>query len=729
MPQTVPTKDEEKKVEYIKETTDDSAEEKEPDTDIVERVKNRMAQLDAQRKFQVSQDARRRFDWEWLTRDLYRRGYQFSRYDPSHKTVLISSRTSVKIPINLFWVQMRTIVNQVTSFRPKWETMPKGKSEEAMNNARYSGKLLDNFYDLFNLRKMIKETIIQGLTFSVGGPWQIGYDPDADDGDGEVFVWLLDTFDFFVDPSATSLEEAEFCIKAVRKPLDVIRKNPNYTFYQDPIHLSGESKLAASEYKQFLLQAIKNQVSYDEAQEGAILYECWSKERIGEDNKDEMIKLLEKNDEDAKDLRMGEVIMKVVTYLDFLSDPLKVQYLRRKDFPFELYQADINPVELYGESWAKHVIPANRVLNALESSIFQYNYKYAIGRIVMDKNAGVRIVTNEHGEIVQKNQGTEVSALPLQPLPPSYGEQIKSFRSYIEDLGGSHEVSRGIIPASIKSGVGIAELKAADATNSANLVDNLEDFLVRVGKKILREVAQNYDVPKLIEALGKNGEPEHFMAIGEKFGKKRKDKKMVQVGADQFDIAMIGDKNQMSVHIGSWLAYTKEAQQATLKEYFEAGLIDQQTFLEHTEFSDIQNIVEKTRQEKLLEKYRSTPAGSESQVSDEEIAEQENIMMTQEGRPVDPLPSDNHAVHLIMHQDFADHEMVANHMRQHVEMQKTPQAPQPNQAMQEMGQPMQTPPMLPAQAQGGMMGGGMTQATPPEEQALTEALQSMGMGG
>ena len=132
---------------------------------------------------------------------------------------------------------MRTIKNQVTAFKPKWEVMPKGRSDQAVNNARYSGKLLDHFYKIFNLRKMIKETVIQGLLYSVGGPWQIGYDPDADNGQGEVSIWLLDTFDFYIDPTATSIDEAEFCIKAVRKPMDVIKNNPHYTFYDDPMNL------------------------------------------------------------------------------------------------------------------------------------------------------------------------------------------------------------------------------------------------------------------------------------------------------------------------------------------------------------------------------------------------------------------------------------------------------------------------------------------------------------
>ena len=702
-----------------------------PDEQALKRARYREYRFQAMQKFDVANNARKRYDWEWLVRDLFRRGYQFSRYNPSNRTVILSTRSMVKIPINLLWAQMRTIKNQVVSFKPKWDVMPDGNNEESLNNARYSTKLLDHYYDILNLRKIIKETVIQGLICSVGGPWQIGYDPEADNGQGEVYIWLLDPFDFYIDPSATKLEDAEYVIKAVRRPLDEIKTNPNYKFYGEaPQH--GEQKQAASEYKQFLLQTLKYQTGYAEQNNNAILRECWSKVRINKENKDELSKELRENDQNTNDLRQGEVLMRVTTYLDFLNDPLRVQLIRRSDYPFILYQADINPMEIYGESWAKHVIPMNRVLNALESSVFQYNYKYAKGRIVIDKNSGVRMFSNEHGDIVEKNQGSEVSSMPLQPLPVSYQMQIENMRRYIEDIGGAHDVSLGRIPTGIKSGIGIAELKQADATNQTDLVDNLEDFLVLTGKKLLREIAQNYDVPKIIKALGKSGKPEHFVVVGEKAGKGRKNKKEVKIGTDVFNIAIIGQDSQVSVKIGSWLSYTKEAQHEKLKEYYQAGLIDQKTFLEHAEFSDVDNIVEETRKEETLKKFRGAPSATEPAVTDEEVAEQENIIMVNEGRDAKVSPDDNHQVHLVVHQEHADNPLVSAHMLEHERMAKFGESP-----MSSVSQPATTVP-TPGVAGASPIGSTPTMAMPvagpmgqqpqpasTEEQALMQSLQSI----
>lgn len=696
------------------------------DQQILKMAKNRRLKQQASDLFEAAKDARARFDWEWLTRDLYRRGYQFSRFNQSTRTMTLSTKSRAKIAINLTNAQMRIIRNQVVAFRPKWETMPVGKSEQAKANARYSNKLLDYYYEKFGLRNSIKKTITQGLTYSVGGPWQIGYDPDADNGRGEVFIWEHDTYDFFVDPKCTdaALETAEYCGKAVRTPLDAIKTNPEYEFTDNLEH--GESKLAESEYKQFLLQALNyQQGSKNTEDEGLILKEMWIKTRVSEKNIKEIKEELRDNDQDVDKLNIGEVVMRVVTFVDILQDPLKVQTFRRSDFPFVLYEGDIEPTSLYGESWIKHVIPMNRVLNDLESSTFEFNYRMAKGRMAVQRNSGTRIIANQHGDIVEYNPGTNPpTPIPIASLPNTYQIQIENMRRYIEDIGGAHDVSMGRIPSGVKSGVGIAELKSADATNQQDLVDNLQDFLVVVAKKLLKEIAQNYDVPKIVRALGKGGSADLFAVVGAK-GAKRRKKTEVKIGEDVFDLAVIGDENEIRVSIGSWLAYTKSAQQEKLMEMYTAGIIDQQTFLEFAEFAEVEDIVDRSRKDKLLEKLRATPA-QPGMPSDEEIAEQENYMMAYEGKVPEAEAQDNHQVHILIHQEqlgAADNPILEAHIRQHMQFLEQGVSDNVNRLTSPQVAPQQMPEMSPETMQPEASMGQAQQL--PEEQALMEVLQGM----
>lgn len=717
----------------------------EPETEatILKSVNHRLLKDKAEGLFKSAFEAREKYDWEWLTRDLFRRGYQFNTYGKNSKTVSISSSGGVKFPVNLTWTQMRSVINQVTGFKPKWEILPSGKSQEAKDNARLSGALLDYYYYKFNLRKTIKETVMQGLMYSVGGPWQIAFDPEADGGKGEVCIWLIDTFDFYIDPLATSMDTAEYCIKAVRKNLNDITSNKHYKFTTIPE--KGEEKIAASPSKQFLIQTM-NQVgskSNEEEEEGAILKEAWIKVYVSEDNKEELTKELKENDQDTKDLQVGEVLMRVVHYVDFIQDPLLVQLLRRDDFPFVEYHADINPCEFYGESWIKHIIPINKVLNALETSVFMYNYKYAIGRIVLDKNSGVRIVSNQHGDFIEKNPGSTVSSLPLQPLPSSYQYQIANCMKYIEDLGGSHEISRGILPPGVTSGIGIAELKQADSTNQADLVQSLEDFLVDVGKKVLSEVAHNYTVPKIAKDLGLSKDIDFFAYIGEDAAKNRKNKREVRIGADSLNLAVIGAENEVRVTIGSWLAYTKTAKQERIKELFNSGLIDQKTALQHMEFSDIDNIIEETRKKELLDRMAGTQAkGTREEVSDEEIARQENVMMAEEGKDVLPLPTDHHTVHLLVHQEalgLDENLLIEKHMEEHRQLMEAdgPHGQEPtaedmvDERMLEGLPPEGLPQGMPPEGMPPEMGQPMGQPQPPQQGSPEEMalLQSMAEAG
>ena len=593
--------------------------------------------------FKTASESRRRYDWEWLARDLFIRGYQFSRYNPASKTVTLASRGATRIPVNLVAAHMRVIKNQVTAFRPKWEVMPNAYSDDAAEEARLSGKLLDAVYVRERIREKIKEAVIDGLKTSVA-IWQIVWDSeyfDRYDNKGDVKIWSLDPFDFYIDPYATSTQDAEFCFKAVRTSLDVIKKNP---MYKVPDTLMGTSKLAESEYKQFLLQSLKMMGQFstpDNEQE--ILKEGWVKER-GDD---------------------GKVKMRVTHYLDSMDTPLYEKLVDEDDFPFRVYRADISPREVYGESWAKHVIPINRVINALESSKFDYNYRYAKGRIVIDKNAGVRVVTNEHGSIIEKNRGSEVSSLPLQPLPSTYDTQLDKMVRYFEDISGAHDASLGRLPTGVTSGIAIAELKQADSTNQDDLVDNLEHFLEDVGMKILTTMAKHYTTPRIIEAIGSDRPYEYFAVTGDK---SRRTKNTVRVGKKDYPLIRLTQRNQVRVNIGSWLAFTKEARQKELKELFSIQAIDQKTLLQHLEFGDIDTIMDRTRAEGLLKSKRGEPGNTETGVTEEELALAENEMLLEGDTAVQAQPQDNHPIHIPVHKEAlgGDYDDVVNdHIRQH----------------------------------------------------------------
>lgn len=584
--------------------------------------------------FQMAADARRKYDQEWMARNLFWRGYQFSRYVPASNTVVLTSRQSARLPINITAAYMRAIRNQVTSFRPKFDVMPSHQdSTSSTTQARYAGRLLDFYFDHLKLKMKIKETITQALLYSIGGPWQIGYDPIKK----EVFCWLLDPFDWYCDPLAEDPSEGEFQIKASRAPLAQVTHNPTYNPIARREITAGDSKIAASEYKQFMIQAVK-QVSPRTTENSSMVI---PREGFFRRYRDD-----------------GTTYMVRVIWTDQNLTPLFYEEIPDDGYDFIVYKGDLNPKEVYGESWIKHVMPINRAINSLESSAFEYNYRVAKGRIVVDRDSGVRAIHNVHGEIISKNRGAEVKALDMAPLPVAVPQQVERMWRYIEDVSGVHEASLGRVPTGVKTGVGIAELKQADATAQDDLVDNLEDFLSEVAFKLLKKISQNYSSYKVIRDLGvRDGDEKYFVAIGKGFskGKKRAGDEMgkpgqIKIGPDWFDVAEIADDNNIRVQVASWLGFTKEALQQKVLQYYQLQLIDQKTALTLLEFGSIDKIVQATRIEAILKKPPVMGPDGQPQPDQLDLAMTENEMML-EGSDMPVSENDDHMVHIAVHQE------------------------------------------------------------------------------
>jgi hypothetical protein len=593
---------------------------------------------------QQAKEHRRKFDWEWLVRTLYVRGYHHARYQRSNNTVTFSTRTGVKIPVNLVSAHLRGVRNQVTSFQPKWEVLPNVTTDAAFQNAKYSGKVLDYAYEKAQIKRKIKEAVTHALMYSIG-IWY--FDIDAK---GNIVINTIDPFDFYVDPNIKSpnLNDpeygAEYVIITHQMPIDALKKNKRY---QNTENLQTDNLVASAEYKQFLMQVTKNQFTAGrDVNQTVILKEAWIRER----------------QED------GSIKMRILTYVDSIEKPLRNELTDEEEYPFEILQGDIYPGELYGEGWIKHLIPINRVIDALESHIFEYNHLFAKGRFIIDKNSGVRLIVNQHGQIIEKNRGSTVQPITVPPLPPSPQEQISNMRKYLEDISGVHDVSLGRLPGTIRSGVAIAELRQSDATNQSDLVDNLEDFLSRAGRKILKLVAENWTTSKLVSVTGIGGKPEYFMAIGERGS--IKDKTEFKMGDRKLPLAVIGAENEVRVQVGSWLAYTKEARQEKLKELFRLGAIDQMTYLQHAEFADIEGIMERTREERIFQNNSGAKSASIQrdygiQLDEESVALAENEIMTREGIEQHAEPGDEHELHLLIHKEERDNDLVQAHIAEH----------------------------------------------------------------
>ncbi len=523
------------------------------------------------RYWDAASGSRKEIDWKWFIYDLWVAGLHYAKWDRNTQqiTTTVKDVGKAKIVINKVYTTLRSVRNYVLRNRPKAEVTPVNLSEEAVGEVVKLNKYLDFLHDKLSLRRKLKESVWHGLKYSAGF-WQVLWEEEAEEGEGEVQVNVIDPYDIYWDPAARHPNEAKFVILAIRRYIDDLKEDPKYD-KEKTKYIEGDKQLAASPLKARLLQAEKGMDIYNKHdKEGStiIVKECWIKEKQ----------------------EGGETKVRIVTTAD--DKIIRNELTELTKFPFFKLATDIEPLSMYGQGWVKNLLPPNRTLDRLESSLAEYNDLVNKGKWVSDKGAGVRIINNEHGQIIEKKRGFDVHQEPIPGLSPAIYTQIENMNRYIEDIGGAHDASLGRIPAGAKSGKALEALQAGDSNNMSEIVENVEEFLEEVYEYILSLASQKYQFARQIIPVSQSGEREFIKVIGEGASNQPE------------DATIIPAKNMVDVKITSWLAHTSEVRREILKELYQLQAIDQQTLLEGYEIGSIADIIKRTK-EQMLEQQQN----------------------------------------------------------------------------------------------------------------------------
>lgn len=520
-------------------------------------------------------------DWNWYLYDNYYRGNHYIQFNKRTNQIVTPPRPKgqVRLVINKIYATCRAIRNFATSYRPKWEVAANSTSEDVINNARKSQETLDFYYDYLKIPKLSKGITMYMIKYGIGF-FQYGFDEEATGVDGvmgEVDVWVRDPFDVYLEPSGMEtgdIQNCRFIDIAISKPVQDIINNPAYKkLSMDDI--SGDTIRAASEFKQIM---IRNQYATDFADSAElktkILHETLYKKRVMD---------VKEKDTDPDSFH-SEV---------WIASWIEGHLLRNDKTEFDKYNlipvaSDDNPNEIYGEGYIKNLIPLAKIRNREESQIVEYNNLINRGRLLAEKGSEVNKITNETGEIIEFNAGKNVTEFHPGGLAPDLGQQISRLNQYESEISGVSDAFLGKIPEGIKSGVALESLKAQTANNLQDLKDNLEVGLAQLGEAILEMIANKYIVARQIKTTGKDGKPEYFKIKGQ-VGVKPQEK----LAPDTY---IIGKQNQVTVVIGSGLAYTKEGRITRLDKLLESKVIGPEAYLKAIEFGDVEDTIKEASQ-------------------------------------------------------------------------------------------------------------------------------------
>lgn len=522
-----------------------------------------------------AENSRSDFDWKWFLYDLWVNGHHYAKWDRTTQqiTTTVKDKGKPKIVINKVYQTLRSVRNFVLRNQPRAEVTPIGLTEEGIDQVIKLNKYLDYLHDKLRLRHKLKGTVWHALKYSVGF-WQVLWD----EAEKEIAINMVDPYDFYPDPDAQGPDDLRYAFLAVKRNVDEVIHDPKYSEYikKNEIELKGDDKKAASNLKERLINFERaNNTASPGSNKGntTIVRECWYKEW---------------NEEESK----WDIYICALADKELIRPPEKTDLSR---IPFFRLQSDVEPMKFYGHGWVKNLISPNKLLNRLQSQLAEYNDLMNRGKWISEKGAGVRVINNENGQIIEKKRGFEVTQLPITALSAAIYKQIEDAERYLEDLGGAHDASMGRIPTGARSGKALEALQVGDANNMSEIIENLEDFLEDVYEYVLSLAAKKYQFARQVVPISRaTGERDFIRVIG------------AGAGNIPEDAVVIEPENAVDVKITSWLAETQEARRDVLKELYQLQAIDQETLLKGYAIGNVSEVMKQSRIEREEQRQAET---------------------------------------------------------------------------------------------------------------------------
>jgi hypothetical protein len=488
-----------------------------------------------EQKFEESKNWRgTNVELQWFVNYMYYMGYQNIKYDPVTGNIVKDSKDPLNFYINYTYMITRAVRNAVMRTQPQWDVdaLPYGDLDP--QESRLLGEYLGFEYDKLGMNAMTNKVVLYGLLYGLG-IFQYGYDANADNGEGNVWVETLDPFDTYIDPYATTAKDARYIVKVMSKPLDLVEENSNYD--QEALeNIQSTDKMSESDYKDLIMNNLHD-AGYVKG--NVILHESWCMTKEG---------------------------VRVITTCQ--NEILRNEVTDFTELPFVFYKPDINLSTVYGEGWVKNIVNINKALNYLETSRLQYNIIFNKGKMLVPKGAGIKNVTNVHGQKIEYKPGFKPEVMDMKPQGSDVEKQIAQLGQYMQQIGAANEAFLGQTPAGVKSGIAIETLVANNYVNLSDLISNLATALEDMGEAILK---MGHQYQQLLKPFRTDS--------GEKMGVIGGDQ---QVQPESYDMPVVSIpmNPEVKVRITSGTAYTKEGKKEIMQNLRSMGAISNRTLLE-----------------------------------------------------------------------------------------------------------------------------------------------------
>ena len=393
--------------------------------------------------------------------------------------------------INHIFSTVETVKPIMLTNMPKPIVLP--TKEEGFYKSQLIQEALDYEWDRTRLVPKLMDSITQGLifgTFIVGLFWN----GKSSKGQGEIEPVVISPFNFFIDPMATNIEDAEYCIYATYKPVGMLMKA-----YPDK----------AEELREQATSTMQDELTFNKETgdiRNQVLYlECYFRdysfdESIEEDEEGNKYKIKKMRYPKGRRTILGGDIV--------LSD--EENPYDDGQFPFVTWRCYSVPNNFWGMSEVEQLIAPQKEINNLYNSLLDNAKLNANPWTLVDKDSGIdtSTITNAPGLLLKKNRGSDVRR-EAPPAMPSYLQTVANDLKYdIQVISGVFDATRGERPMSVTSGTAIQALQESSQGRIRLKIQALEKLLEDLGNMWFKRMQQFWTLPRQIRIMGGHVEPD-----------------------------------------------------------------------------------------------------------------------------------------------------------------------------------------------------------------------------
>ena len=290
--------------------------------------------------------------------------------------------------------------------------------------------------------------------------------------------------------------------------------------------------------------------------------------------------------------------------------------------PFIHYPYATVPGRLWGMSLVEQMIPPQREYNIARSQIIENKDLMSRPKWLVPKGHGIPAtsINSAPGEVIEYNASLpKPEQVDIKPLPNYVMDHIQACKLEMDDISAQQEVTQAKAPASIRSGVAIQLLQAADNAVLAFIKRTILRGDRDCYRAMLQIASKMYKEPRVIALLGKD----NLFQVQALLGSDLKGHTKVRIFAE-----------------GGMLE-SKAARQQNVLDYVQTGILNPQdpdekmSILAALEMGDVRTFVK----ERLI---------------DERMAEFENQQMGNAEQPMFGMAQEweDHEVHIKRHNLF-----------------------------------------------------------------------------